>query len=197
MERRLTKEDDETTRSLHRNNVQPASYKPDYDRRYAWASPSNHERNTKQEQSSKSYIDWTENNHYVHSSRINNQLSYSPDSMESSFVTSVDQSGIYKHQSPRNVDSRQQVRTTAAGFEGVDEHLSSTSNKEGLESKRPFSQLSFSSNRMFDPADSAIQNSSESFPLVRKVLESDSLASTSLSMAFSGKNSFSFCVSFP
>ena len=195
MERRLTKEDDETTRSLHRNNVQPASYEPGYDRRYAWASPSN-ERNTKQEQSSKSYIDWTENNHYAHSSRINSQLSYLPDSVESSFVTSVDQSGMYKHQSPRNVDSGQQVRSAAAGFEGVDEHLNSTLNKEGLESKRPFSQLSFASNRMFDPADSTMQNSSVSFPLDRKVLESDSLASTSLSMAFSGKNSFSFCVSF-
>ena len=193
MERRLTREDDKTTRSLHRNNVQPASHEPHYDRRYAWASPSN-ERNTKQEQSSTSYTDWTENNHYANSSRINSQLSYSLDSVETSFVTSVDQSGVYKHQSPRNVDSRQQVRSVAAGFEGVDEHVSSTLNKEGLESKRPFSQLSFASNRMFDPADSAMQNSSVSVPLDRKVQESDSLASTSLSMAFSGKSSFSFCV---
>lgn len=193
-ERTLTKENDETsTRTLHRNVVQPPSYEPDCERRYAWDSTSNG-RNAKQEQFTKSYVDWTENNHHEHSSRVNSQLSYLPDSVESSFANSVDQSGMYKHQVPRNVDSRQQVRSAPVGFEGTGSPLSSTMLKGTSELNRPFSQLSVASNGMFNPADTTMRNSSVSLPLDKKVLGSDSLASTSLSMAFSGKRTSS-CVS--
>ncbi|KAJ7378292.1 hypothetical protein OS493_023539 [Desmophyllum pertusum] len=102
-ERTLTKENDETTsRSLYRNNLQPASDGPDYDRRYAWDVSSNG-RHSKQEQFAKPFTDWTENNYYEHSSRVDSQFSYLPvDSVESTFTTtSVDQSGMYKHQLPK------------------------------------------------------------------------------------------------
>lgn len=188
-ERTLAKENGEsTTRTLvHRNNVEPTSYEPDHDRRYAWDA-FNDERNAKQEQLAKSYVDWTENNHNEHSSRISSQLSYLPDSMESSFATTGDQSGMYKCQLPRNGDSRQQVRSAPKGFEGVDFPLSSTMDKEATELNRPFSHLA--SNGMFDRgdvSDTTLQKSSVSFPFHRKVLASDSLASTSLSVAFTGK----------
>ncbi|KAL9956493.1 hypothetical protein ACROYT_G037975 [Oculina patagonica] len=172
--------DETTTPTFHRNNVQPASYEPELDGRIAWDSTSNG-RNSKQEQFTKSYVDWTENNHHEHSSRVNSQLSYLPDSVESSFATSVDQRGM----APRNVNSRQQVRSAPVGSEGTDFPLSSTMVKGASELNRPFSQLSVASNGMFDPADTTMQNSSVSLPLERKVLGSDSLASTSLSMAFS------------
>lgn len=201
-ERTLTKENDETTsRTLYRNNLQPVSDGPDYDRRYAWDVSSNG-RHSKQEQFAKPFTDWTENNYYEHSSRVDSQFSYLPvDSVESTFTTtSVDQSGMYKHQLPRNVDSRQQVRSAPVGFEGRNNFpVSSTLDKEASELNRPFSHLSLASNGMFDPADfsadidTTLRNSSMAFPCDRKVLGSDSLASTSLSVAFSGKG-FSFCL---
>ena len=197
-ERTLAKEHYESTaRTLaHRNNKEPTLYEPDQDRRYT-LNASNDERNAKQEQFAKSYIDWTENNHHEYSRRINSQLSYLSHSLESSYADTDHQSGMYKHQLPRNEDSRQQVRSSHEGFEGADFPHSSTMNKEVTELHRPFSHLSFGSNGTLDPgdvSDTTIQKSSVSLPFDRNVLDSDSLASTSVSVAFSGKI-FYFCMS--
>lgn len=195
-ERTLTEENyDSTTRTLiHRHSEEPTSYEPDHDRRYAW-NASNHERNAKKDQFADSYIDWTENNYHEHSSRINSQLNYLSHSLESSFVTAGDQSGMFKSQLPRNEDSRKEVRIPPEGFDGFP--YSSTMDMEATELKRPFTSLSLASNGTLDSgnvSDTTLQNSSVSFPFHRKVLGCDSLASTSLSMVFSGKL-FYFCMS--
>lgn len=197
-ERRFAKENYESTaRTLaHRHNEEPTSYEPDHDRRYAW-NASNDERNAKQDQFVESYVDWTENNYNEHSSRINSQLNYLPHSLESSFATAGDQSGMCESQLPRNGDSRKQVRIAPEGFEGANFPYSSTMDKEATELNRPFSHVSLASNGTLDSgdvSDTTLQNSSVSFPFDREVLGSDSLASSSLSGAFSGKL-FHFCVS--
>lgn len=197
-ERTLAKENyNSTARTMiHRHNEEPASYEPDHDRRYAW-NASNGERNAKKDHFANSYVDWTENNYHEHSSRINSQLNYLSHSLESSFAIAGDQSGIYKSQLPRNEDSRKQVRIAPDGFEGTDFPYSSTMDMEATEFNRPFTSLSLASYGRLDSgdvSDTTCKNSSVSFPFHRKVLGSDSLESTSLSMAFSGKL-FYFCMS--
>ena len=190
-ERALAKESYELTArtSIYRHNEEPISYEPDHDRRYAW-NASNDERNARKDKFANSYVDWTENNYHEHSSRINSQLNYFSHSLESSFTTAGDQSGMYKSQLPRNEDARKQIRIAPEGFEGTDFPYSSTMDMEATEFNRPFSRLSLVSNGTLDSgdvSDTTLQNSSVSFPLHRKVLRSDSLESTSLSAAFSGK----------
>ena len=188
-ERTIAKENyDSTARaySIDRHNEKPTSHEPNHDRKYAW-NASNHERNAKKDQFADSYVDWTENNYHEHSS---SQLNYLSHSLESSFATAGDQRGIYKSQLPRNEDSRNQVRIAPEGFEGTDFPYSSTMDMEDIEINRPFTSLSLASYGMLnsgDGSDSTLQNSSVSFPFHRKVLGSDSLESTSLSVAFSGK----------
>ena len=191
-DRTLTKENDDTvSRTLHRNNAQPASYETDFDRRYAWGAAASNGRNSKQEQSSASFADWTESSNYHElSSRVNSQLDYLP---ESTNTNSVNQRGTYKHhgQLPRNGNSREQFTSVSVGFLGKDFPLSSTLDNETFEFKRPFPQLSVASNGNImyypgDEADTTLQSSSASFP-DRTVLGSDSLASTMLSVAFSGR----------
>lgn len=106
-----------------------------------------------------------------------------------SMLTSADESGIFKHQFPSKADYREQVRSAPLGFEGSDFPLSSTVDKNASVLKRPFSQLSFATNGMFSDiaSDAPLRNKSVSFHQDRKGLEYDSLASTSLSVAFSGK----------
>lgn len=186
-ERALAKENYELTArtSIYRHNEEPTSYEPDHDRRYAW-NASNDERNARKDKFANSYVDWTENNYHEHSSRINSQLNYLSHSLESSFAG--DQSGMYKSQLPRNEDSRKQVRIAPEGFEGADLPYSSTMDMKEL--NKPFTHLSLASNGTLDSgdvSDTTLQNSSVSFPLHRKVLRSDSLESTSLSVAFSGR----------
>lgn len=197
-ERKFARENYESTsRTLeHIHNEEPTSYEPDYDRKYAW-NASNDERNVKQDQFAESYVDWTENNYHDHSSKISSQLNYLSHSLESSFGTAGDQGGMYKSQAPRNGDSRKQIRIVPEGFQGADFPYSSPMNKEAPEVNRPFLDLSLASNVMLDSgdvSDTTPQNSSVSFPFDRKVLGSDSLASTFLSVAFSGKL-FDICVS--
>ena len=190
-ERTLDKENYELTArtSIYRQSEEPTSYEPDHDRRYVW-NASNDERNARKDKFANSYVDWTENNYHEHSSRINSQLNYLSHSIESSFTTAGDQSGMYKSQLPRNEDARKQIRIAPEGFEGTDFPYSSTMDMEATEFNRPFSRLSLASNGTLnsgDVSDTTLQNSSVSFPLHRKVLRSDSLESTSLSVAFSGK----------
>ena len=193
-ERTVAKENFESTaRTLvHRNNEEPTLYEPDQYHRYAW-NASYDERNAKQEQFAKSYVDWTENKHLENSNRINSQLNYLSHSLETSYANTGDLT--YKDQLPRNEDSRQQDRSVPEGSEGADFPFSSTMDKEAAELNRPFSHLSLSSNGKLDPgdvsSDTTVQKSSVSFPFDRNVLGSDSLASASLSVAFSGKIFFS------
>ena len=196
-ERTLAKENFELTArtSIYRHNEEPTSYEPDHDRRYAWNASINDERNARKDKFANSHVDCTENNYHEHSSRINCQLNYLSHSLESSFTTAGDQSGMYKSQLPGNEDSRKQVRIAPEGFEGADFPNSFTMDMEATELNRPFTSLSLASNGTLDSGDvshTTLKNSA--FPLHRKVLRSDSFESTSLSVAFSGKL-FYFCLS--
>ena len=187
-ERTLTNEIGEptdTSRTLQQGSLQSASHEPDY-RRHDWDVPGTG-RVSQQEQFPKSFTDWTENKG-DQSRRVNSQLGYLPDSIESMLTTS-DESGIIKHQFPRKVDSRDQIKSASLRSEGMDFPLSSTVDKDISALKRPFSQLSFASNGMFSDTalDSSVRNKSVSFEQDRKGLQYDSLASTSLSVAFSGE----------
>lgn len=187
-ERTLTNEIGEptdTSRTLQQGSLQSASHEPDY-RRHAWDVPGTG-RVSQQEQFTKSFTDWTENKG-DQSRRVNSQLGYLPDSIESMLTTS-NESGIIKHQFPRKVDSRDQIKSASLRSEGMDFPLSSTVDKDISALKRPFSQLSFASNGMFSDTalHSSVRNKSVSFEQDRKGLQYDSLASTSLSVAFSGE----------
>ena len=117
---------------------------------------------------------------------IESQIHYLPESV----LMTSDQSGIFKNQRARKMDLWKPVSTDMPlGFEHMDIPLSSTMDKESSEIKRPFSQLSVATNEMFSDMslDSTLRNKSVSFQEERDRLEYDSLASTSLSVAFSGE----------
>ena len=120
------------------------------------------------------------------SRRVLSQMGHLPESM---FMSS-DESRLLEHQFVRKVDSREKIQTVPLGFDHMDIPLSSTMDNEISEIKRPFSQLmSVATDEMFSdiPLDSTLRNKSASFQLEGNGLEYDSLASTSLSMAFSGE----------
>ena len=88
------------------------------------------------------------------------------------------------------MNSREQSRSVPLGFGSMDFPLSSTIDKDTSEVERPFSQLpAVASNGFFanTTLDSTMRNKSVSFQQDGKGLEYDSLASTSLSVAFSGE----------
>ena len=119
------------------------------------------------------------------SRRVLSQMGQLPESM----LMSSDESELLEHQFVRKVDSREKIRTVPLGFDHMDIPLSSRMDNEISEIKRPFSQLSVATDEMFldIPLDSTLRNKSASFQLERNGLEYDSLASTSLSLAFSGE----------
>lgn len=119
------------------------------------------------------------------SRRVLSQMGQLPESM----LMSSDESELLEHQFVRKVDSREKIRTVPLGFDHMDIPLSSRMDSEISEIKRPFSQLSVATDEMFSdiPLDSTLRNKSASFQLERNGLEYDSLASTSLSLAFSGE----------
>lgn len=119
------------------------------------------------------------------SRRVLSQMGHLPESM----LMSSDESGLLEHQFVRKVDSRENIRTVLLGYDHMDIPVSSTVDNEISKIKRPFSQLSGATDEMFSdiPLDSTLRNKSASFQLERNGLEYDSLASTSLSLAFSGE----------
>ena len=180
----------DTSRSLQHSNSRSASAELEY-RRQTWDVPmSGRYSNSKWEQFTDPFPDWTENQG-DQSKRVDSQMRYLPNSDESMLVTS-DESRIFKHQLTVQVDSREQTGSAPLGFDG-DRHdlpLSSTVDKDASEFKRPFPQvLSVASNGMFSDRtlDATPRNNSKSFQQERRGFEYDSLASTSLSVAFSGE----------
>lgn len=145
-------------------------------------------RNSKQEQVTNSFPDWNEKQG-DQSKRVDSQMSYLPNSDELMLVTSYERR-ILKHQLTGQVDSREQTRSVPLGFVGPDLPLSSTIDEDASELRRSFPQgLSVASNGMFSDGtlDATPRNKSLSFQQDRKGLEYDSLASTSLSVAFSSE----------
>ena len=145
-------------------------------------------RNSKQEQFTNSFPDWTEMQG-DQSKRVDSQMSYLPNSDELMLVTS-DERRILKHQFTGQMDSSEQTRRVPLGFVGPDLPLSSTIDKDASELRRPFPQgFSVASNGMFSDGtlDATPRNKSLSFQQDRKGLEYDSLASTSLSVDFSSE----------
>ena len=119
------------------------------------------------------------------SRRVLSQMGYMPESM----LMSSGESGLLEHQFVRKTDSREKIQTAPLGFDRMDIPLSSTMDNEISKIKRPFSQLSVAADEMFSdiPLDSTLRNKSTSFQPERNGPEYDSLASTSLSLAFSGE----------
>ena len=111
------------------------------------------------------------------SRRVLSQMGHLPESM----LMSSDESELLEHQFVRKVDSREKIQTVPLEFDHMNNEIS--------EIKRPFSQLSVATDEMFSdiPLDSTLRNKSASFQPERNGLEYDSLASTSLSLAFSGE----------
>lgn len=179
-----TGDENEHNRTPHHSSLQSTIYKPDYGRQI-WDVPRSGQ-NSKQGQHTKSFLDWT-GNHGDQSKRVCSQLSYSAHPVESAHIT-ADKIEVLKHQLPGE-EHGSEVASVLMGFEpGHDLLLCSTMDNNVSDIKRPFSQLSAVSNGMFSDSvsDMSLSNKQMLYQLDRRGLDRDSLASTSLSMAFSG-----------
>ena len=173
----------EHSRTLNHSSLQSTVYEPDYGRQI-WDVPRSG-RNSKQEQHTKSLLDWTEN-HGDQSKIVYSQSSHSAHPFESAHIT-TDKIEVLKHQLPGE-EHGSEVGSALLKFDGHGLPLCSTMDNNVSDIKRPFSQLSAVSNGMFSDSasDMSLSNKQMSYQQDRRGLDCDSLASTSLSMAFSG-----------
>ncbi|XP_068671899.1 uncharacterized protein [Montipora foliosa] len=176
-ERAISIEMTETKDALHSEEPFKTGNK-----RKTWDVPGTRESKEKGSKAN-SIVDLTEN----YGSYVSTSESQSEHFHNSFELTSIGRNESRNFEHITRQDLREHASDTQLGFEHADPPLSSTMYKDVAEIKRPFSQLSVISEGVMSDCElsKTLINKQESIQKGRRGLEFDSLASTSLSVAFS------------